>query len=85
MVLSLGCPPRDKNSMCTHLLAHGATPLKILILLDFMVQVNIDVMPVKVFTHTAAWLMNVLTVAEATPGGNNQLLRSPNMIVIAEA
>lgn len=55
--------------MCTHLLAHGAMPLKILVLLNFVVQLNIDGMPVKVFTHTTARLMYVLTIAEGTPMG----------------
>lgn len=44
-------------------------PLKILVLLNFVIQLNIDGMPVKVFTHTAAWLMYMLTIAESTPMG----------------
>ena len=56
-------------NMCAidYLLAHGTMPLKILILLDFMVQLNIDGMPIKVFPHTAAGLVNMLTIAECTP------------------
>lgn len=42
-------------------------PLQVLILLDFMVQLHIDGMPVKVFADTAAWLVHVLTIAEGTP------------------
>lgn len=42
-------------------------PLEVFILLDFMVQLNIDGMPVKVFAYTAAGLMHVLAVAEGTP------------------
>lgn len=49
------------------LLTHGTMPLKILVLLDFIIQLNIDGMPIKVFTHTAAGLMDMLTVAECTP------------------
>ena len=81
---TLAATPAGKNSMRTHLLAHRTMPFKVFVLLDFMIKLNIDGVPVKVFTHTAAWLMYVLTVAEGTPMGNEHLLRSPGVIVIVK-
>jgi len=45
-------------------------PFQVFVLFDFMVQLNIDWMPVEVFMQAAPRLLQVLAVAEGTSAGS---------------
>ena len=54
-----------------YLLAHRAMPFQVFVLFDFVVQLNVDWMPVEVFMQATARLLQVLTVAEGTSAGRH--------------
>jgi len=56
----------ETNSALAPLLAHRAMPFQVFVLFDFVVQLNVDWMPVEVFMQATARLLQVLTVAEGT-------------------